>query len=398
MTPRVRRRPPAKGPDAEMSREKAATWLSIAVLALAVTVVDHVFLAPRMGQLPNKLSGAAPDWPAVQHAVPQVRWDLGLLVAFTVAVVLAASLARALFRSTKGRAVADAVLPLGLVTIGAAVLADLCQFIAARTESPVWMAVVTAASVVRWSCLPVVVVAVCAALVVTLARLSARGKKSPQRRPPVTVVPPDPLDGDPPVRWNGVPVHYDTDAAAQAARWRRGFVVPDLTGESPEATRRALQRRGPVSGFCLSGGGIRSASVALGALQSLRPALRRARYLVSVSGGGYTAGAWQLALTEAVDPEHPVPGDVHQNPADVYAPGSAEEDRLRRHVRYLVGSPTEVLVALGVAARSLVLSLAVLFLPAVVLGAVVGLYYRLVPLAPVPPASEEQAPDVLRAP
>lgn len=60
-------------------------------------------------------------------------------------------------------------------------------------------------------------------------------------------------------------------------------------------------------GICLSGGGIRSATVALGALQALQEPtstaddkgqseLERARYLVSVSGGGYTAAAYQLAL------------------------------------------------------------------------------------------------------
>jgi hypothetical protein len=45
-------------------------------------------------------------------------------------------------------------------------------------------------------------------------------------------------------------------------------------------------------GICALGGGIRSASVTLGALQALREdVLSRARYLVSVWGGGYMTGA-----------------------------------------------------------------------------------------------------------
>lgn len=54
-------------------------------------------------------------------------------------------------------------------------------------------------------------------------------------------------------------------------------------------------------GICLSGGGIRAASVAVGALRALdtptgneRSMFRRARWLVAVSGGGYTAGGWRI--------------------------------------------------------------------------------------------------------
>lgn len=62
------------------------------------------------------------------------------------------------------------------------------------------------------------------------------------------------------------------------------------------------------TGICVSGGGIRAAAFALGALTFLerhdlngRPtapadgALERATYLASVSGGGYAAGAWRIA-------------------------------------------------------------------------------------------------------
>ncbi|MDQ3953287.1 MAG: hypothetical protein M3279_10060 [Actinomycetota bacterium] len=67
--------------------------------------------------------------------------------------------------------------------------------------------------------------------------------------------------------------------------------VPQPPGRSP------AREGGPVRdevGICLSGGGIRSASFALGALRALdrRKLLRRARWIAAVSGGAYAAGAW----------------------------------------------------------------------------------------------------------
>ena len=74
--------------------------------------------------------------------------------------------------------------------------------------------------------------------------------------------------------------------------------------------------RGPVRdevGICLSGGGIRSASFALGALRALdrRKLLRRARWIAAVSGGAYAAGAWFVARgsTAEAPSVHPQPRD-----------------------------------------------------------------------------------------
>jgi hypothetical protein len=59
---------------------------------------------------------------------------------------------------------------------------------------------------------------------------------------------------------------------------------------------------GEAIGICLSGGGIRAASIALGALRRLdeptseaRSLFRRSRWLVAVSGGSYTAGGWRIS-------------------------------------------------------------------------------------------------------
>ncbi|HEX2057697.1 MAG TPA: hypothetical protein VHI71_04935 [Actinomycetota bacterium] len=63
---------------------------------------------------------------------------------------------------------------------------------------------------------------------------------------------------------------------------------------------------GPVDdtiGICLSGGGIRSAGFALGALRGLDrlKILRRARWIAAVSGGAYAAGAWFVGRGSAAD-------------------------------------------------------------------------------------------------
>jgi hypothetical protein len=55
---------------------------------------------------------------------------------------------------------------------------------------------------------------------------------------------------------------------------------------------RAIHQR-PTSGLCLSGGGIRSGTFALGVMQGLAHlgVLGKFDYLSTVSGGGYTGGS-----------------------------------------------------------------------------------------------------------
>jgi hypothetical protein len=138
-------------------------------------------------------------------------------------------------------------------------------------------------------------------------------------------------------------------------------------------------------GVCVSGGGIRSATVALGALQSLRapkssvdssgtPELAQAEYLVSVSGGGYTAGAYQLALR---------PLEVSRDAADaknVLAPGSPEEDHLRRHSSYLADTLGQWLSALGVLLRCVVTGIILVGLAVATAGVVIGRFYGEIPI------------------
>lgn len=170
--------------------------------------------------------------------------------------------------------------------------------------------------------------------------------------------------------WPETPVSHEeaeTRPADAAARWRYASHLPPT------------RKPGGV-GICVSGGGIRSACVTLGALQALRKhqILQRADYLVSVSGGGYMVGAFQLALQPGGDPP------IHAgDPADVFAPGSVEVDHLRRHGKYIAESTREWIAALLIVMRNLLASLVLLYAIVVVTGLAFHGFYTLVPVAAI---------------
>jgi hypothetical protein len=151
-----------------------------------------------------------------------------------------------------------------------------------------------------------------------------------------------------------LPDGYDTAAADAEERER--------------AIRRAIHARGHAA-LCLSGGGIRSASFALGVLQGLanRGLLNAFDFLSTVSGGGYTGGwlsAWLFHARMA-----------GQSPDDVFrqlAPpldGSRDREpepigRLREYSNYLdpkVGAfSVDVWTLVATVARNLLLNWLVL--------------------------------------
>src|SRR5437764_10854998 len=94
-------------------------------------------------------------------------------------------------------------------------------------------------------------------------------------------------------------------------------------------------------GICLSGGGIRSASYGLGALQAMQEhglvtgdEDERVDYLAAVSGGSYIASALTMVARGPIDPrdrqEHVLAAH------DPFARGTPEEQYLRDHTTYLV--------------------------------------------------------------
>jgi hypothetical protein len=173
-----------------------------------------------------------------------------------------------------------------------------------------------------------------------------------------------------PWRAEGSTADADLDGAAPAE------TLPSDTHWA-EGARVAPGREPAEVGICVSGGGIRSACVTLGALDVLRDAgvLGTADYLVSVSGGGYAVGAMQLAMQSVERGGRP-----GATPADVHAPGSVEADHTRRHSKYIAEGTWQWAVALGVLLRGLLASLALIGLTLVVLGTAVATFYRLVPV------------------
>ncbi len=83
-------------------------------------------------------------------------------------------------------------------------------------------------------------------------------------------------------------------------------------------------------GICCSGGGIRSASFNLGALQVMQEekVLEKARYVSAVSGGAYIASSFATVASKTSR-------ELLENGPPVYAPGSPEEQHLRNHSTYM---------------------------------------------------------------
>jgi hypothetical protein len=154
----------------------------------------------------------------------------------------------------------------------------------------------------------------------------------------------------------GLAAAADQSAGVQRAAWRANSNLPGVGRQQQQL------------GFCVSGGGIRSATFALGALSTLRLELLQARYLVSVSGGGYATGALRLALQDLREREQTWHSSA--TAADVFMPGSPELQHTRRHGRYLADGAAEWLRAVGTIVRGVLVNL-------LIIGVVVVLSARL---------------------
>jgi len=155
-----------------------------------------------------------------------------------------------------------------------------------------------------------------------------------------------------------------------------------LAGSHPAPTGHDAPPPNPPGeriGICLSGGGIRAASVAIGTLRRLDapradgPSLfRRARWLVAVSGGAYAAGGWRISRR----PDGqiiPLPTAAHDGLFDVDHPWAAT---VRARRRFLDNG---FLSLGGGILNALVRSLAVLstiLALAFVVGAAIGRFVR----------------------
>ncbi|MEE3851980.1 patatin-like phospholipase family protein [Gordonia sp. LSe1-13] len=185
---------------------------------------------------------------------------------------------------------------------------------------------------------------------------------------------------------------------ADEPRWDRAYLTPNPEPVGTEDHDRTA--------ICLSGGGVRSACVALGAMQSLTKQSGERTplhpdYVVSVSGGGYTAGAllqamrrhepnldyWSAGERTAYEQSG---SSVQSVPLeDLFDEGSEEYDYVRRRASYIADSPGEMATALVVIAKNMLLSLTILFTPAVIAGVLAGLTYAHIPIAAVVPVPDD---------
>ena len=193
--------------------------------------------------------------------------------------------------------------------------------------------------------------------------------------------------------WNDVlappelPVIEDSVAehvAANESSWFNAYNVPGVFDVIEERKDK------PAQAICLSGGGVRSACVAMGATQVFsettpilpkqpdppKPApppqlIDTVDYVISVSGGGYTAGARLLATQQRLNASNREA--VHEAPdrpllSKRFEDGSAEFDHFRRGSSYIADSAGELVNALAVVLKNLVASLGMLFIVPAILG------------------------------
>jgi hypothetical protein len=340
-----------------------------------------------------------------------IYWDFVLIAGYTGGLLLACYLGLRVFWTA-------GLLRWALVGAFAVVVAALANILqdalllnvlGSQPLEGTWVfRVVAAASFVKFCSLLVAVLIGLPALGTAFSRLvthrsiqnrwkeAAKAVNLPEPRPEnmrSVIIPPAPIESDrtQPVRVSGngtaekaasedwsVGRKLDLDESIDRTWWRE----KGRSAAPVHFTQDTQSPNGPGEGpaICLSGGGIRSASVALGALQSLRArlgGLSGVHRIVSVSGGGYTNGGLQLALTD------PNGNDEKLNAtqmSEVFAPGSVEEDHLRRHSSYLSDGPGQWLVALGVLFRNLLLSLVIIGLSVSAVGLAIGFFYRHVPI------------------
>lgn len=183
----------------------------------------------------------------------------------------------------------------------------------------------------------------------------------------------------------------------------------------PGAEEVIARRNGAAAqAICLSGGGVRSACVAMGAMQVFskarplddtrltaqrlddahqsmtveqvyrpgeaadesepEPNLNQKKprmvdevdYVISVSGGGYTAGARLLAVQPSPsDPELPLLSERFEE-------GSVEFDHFRRGSSYIADSPAALIRALAEVFKNLLVSLLTIFIVPAIIGFVAG--------------------------
>lgn len=371
-----------------ISRRRAGAQMAVAVGALAAGSALYAWQVDFAGDIVAiELGGNGQAWPPPDSGLSSALWwDFAFIAGFGICLLLLTDLARRLFWTSTARALAVA----GAACAATAVLADIVEDVLLLTAlqwpdaAGVPLALAAGAAAVKFSVLLVAAPVAVVALLTTLYRLLAH--KVQGEADTVTVVEPSAATAPGLLstlmpeqsRAEGEAPHPEVppELVVRRQRWTVGYQVPGI-----EEELRAWPPGTPRVGVAVSGGGIRSASLTMGALQGLRETLLRARYLTSVSGGGYTAGALQLALQPPRD-EHGEPtGLPAAAPSDVFLQGTPEEDHVRRHSSYIADGAAQWVLAFGVVLRGLLASLLLVTCAVAAVGVSLGLFYGVVPLS-----------------
>ncbi len=181
-----------------------------------------------------------------------------------------------------------------------------------------------------------------------------------------------------------IPESDAKDVTEKQSSWFAAYNVPGVFDVIKDRKDK------PAQAICLSGGGVRSACVAMGAAQVFSDAkpinpkqpdpaspaapprlIDTVDYIISVSGGGFTAGARLLAtqprdLATATEPANL----QSKRPllSQRFEQGSAEFDHFRRGSSYIADSAAGLVNALVVVLRNLIASLGMLFTVPAILG------------------------------
>ena len=137
-------------------------------------------------------------------------------------------------------------------------------------------------------------------------------------------------------------------------------------------------------GVCCSGGGIRSASFNLGALQAFQreKQLERTRFLSAVSGGSYIAAAFAMvAKTRDEEGVRDPPGDdsdrdLIDHALPPFYPGSPEEQYLRNRASYMAPTGSAKLYLLWRVLMGLLVNLLLIAAFVTLVAALLAIYYR----------------------
>jgi hypothetical protein len=328
---------------------------------------------------------------ALREALGYDRW---VIVGYFLVLITCALVFMALAFSESGTKLSQFILAAVLVATAAHIVEDgLIHWVLDRPgrlgalPDAFWIYAPAAMATVKWCALVVGVVAIPAAVLSAIRVILSHLRLQRYRRRyhgnwwDAALSPPGPE-----------PVEGDTEAA-----WRQAYFVPDAAELVAKPDDGQVVPVPAPTALCLSGGGIRSACVAMGAMQKLAgprddipdawqwaPVLDDFDYVISVSGGGFGAGARVLGVQSDATQDGRAGGAIAPL-GERFSPGSVEFDSVRRRCDYIADSPLALLRALAEVLKNLLASALIVASSAIVLGWLLGIFVTYFPFRAVAP-------------